>query len=220
MYLTKPITTAAGVAVSHHAVQSVSLDPAAEAFAVLLASWPSELSRADGHREVARWHVSVPVAAVAGAPCFRTAILDAIVASDDWDGAVAVLASDPAALAAEDRRRAQLKAARNAREFDTFAWDGSLFDGDRLSQSRIVGGVLGALVAHVQGQPFQTDWTLADNTSRPLDGVQMLQLGQALFGHITGLHSQYRALVESGAEAWPQPDPEAPADPVEPEAQP
>lgn len=97
---------------------------------------------------------------------------------------------------------AQIKRAREAQEFDKFTWDGSDFDSDLTSQSRIQGAAQLATLAMLNSQPFSIDWTLYDNTVRTLDAADMIGVGQALGVHISTLHGLSRAkrdLIEAAA---------------------
>lgn len=47
------------------------------------------------------------------------------------------------------------------------------------------------------GAPFSIDWTLADNTVRTLDAVQMLAVGTAMGEHISVVHAHGRQLREA-----------------------
>lgn len=85
---------------------------------------------------------------------------------------------------------AQIKAAREAAEFGGFSWDGSVFDSDAMSQSRIQGAVLLASMAPA----FSVDWTLADNTTRTLSAADLAQVGAALGQHVQACHSTARDL--------------------------
>jgi hypothetical protein len=88
----------------------------------------------------------------------------------------------------------EIKAARAAAEFGGFEWDGSTFDSDLPSQSRIQGAAQLASLAQAAGQAFEIEWTLADNAVRALTGQQVLQVGHALGAHITEVHGRGRAL--------------------------
>lgn len=106
-----------------------------------------------------------------------------------------------------------IKAQRTAREFGGFTWDGSTFDSDTESQSRIQGAAQLATLAKLAGQPFEVDWTLADNSVRTLSGDDMLAVGQAMGRHVMAVHGAGRALrarIESAetleeveAATWP-----------------
>lgn len=103
-----------------------------------------------------------------------------------------------------------LKAARDAAEFGGFTWDGSVFDSDLTSQSRIQGAVQ---LAGLAPASFGIDWTLADNSVRTLDAAQMTAVGEALGTHVLTQHTIGRGLraaleaattaAEVDAIAWP-----------------
>lgn len=104
----------------------------------------------------------------------------------------------------------QIKAARDAAEFGGFTWDGSAFDSDLTSQSRIQGA---AQLAALAPTTFSIDWTLADNSVRTLNAAQMTAVGEALGAHVATQHAIGRTLRtaieaattpgELDAIAWP-----------------
>lgn len=108
---------------------------------------------------------------------------------------------------------AEVKAAREAVEFGAFAWDGSMFDCDQISQQRIQGAAQLATLASMTSAPFSIDWTLADNTVRTLNATDMIAVGMALGAHINVQHATSRTLraqidaattlAEVQAVAWP-----------------
>ncbi|HCP76812.1 MAG: hypothetical protein CML16_04095 [Pusillimonas sp.] len=89
---------------------------------------------------------------------------------------------------ARDAKWIEIKKDRQQAEFGGFTWDGSAFDSDALSQSRIQGAVQLA-----QLDPnFSIDWTLADNTTRTLDAADMVAVGVALGVHVNAVHAHGR----------------------------
>lgn len=106
---------------------------------------------------------------------------------------------------------AEIKAKRQDVEFSGFTWDGSTFDSDPLSQSRIQGAVQ---LAGLNPTAFTIDWTLADNTVRTLSATQMVEVGETLGIHVATQHTIARGLrqqievattaAEVEAIAWPQ----------------
>lgn len=84
----------------------------------------------------------------------------------------------------------EIKLARDAAEFGGFTWDGSRFDSDQISQSRIQGAVQLAAM----GPGFEIDWTLADNSARTLDAAAMFAVGAALGQHVNAQHAKGRDL--------------------------
>lgn len=93
-----------------------------------------------------------------------------------------------------------IKRARSAFEFGGFTWDGSAFDSDPASQSRIQGAAQLATLASLNGQPFSVQWTTADNSVRELSGHDVIQVGVALGAHVLASHAhgrQLRASIEA-----------------------
>lgn len=90
---------------------------------------------------------------------------------------------------------AKIKASRDAEEFGGFEWDGSTFDSDQMSQSRIQGAVQMAQLALDTGNAsWSIDWTLQDNTVRTLTAAQMVDVGVTMASHISACHATARAL--------------------------
>lgn len=104
---------------------------------------------------------------------------------------------DPRSLAELKAQQWELvKRDRQASEFGGFTWDGSSFDSDLISQSRIQGAAQLATISASQGAPFSIDWTLADNSVRTLTGMDMVSVGIAMGTHIATQHAIGRALRE------------------------
>lgn len=103
---------------------------------------------------------------------------------------------------------AQIKRDRDEAEFGGFTWDGSPFDSDAISQSRIQGAV--QLAAMAPG--FTIDWTLANNSVRNLSAADLANVGAALGMHVATQHAKARLLrsqieaattaAELGAVVW------------------
>ena len=89
-----------------------------------------------------------------------------------------------------------IKQARSSAEFGGFTWDGSPFDSDAISQSRIQGAL--QLAAMVPG--FTVDWTLANNSARNLNAADLANVGAALGMHVAAQHAKAR-LLRSQIEA-------------------
>lgn len=91
-----------------------------------------------------------------------------------------------------------IKLARSNAEYSGFTWDGSTFDSDATSQSRITGAVTLAML----NPSFSIDWVLADNSVRTLSNVDMVQVGMALGKHVATQFvkgAALRARIESAA---------------------
>lgn len=108
----------------------------------------------------------------------------------------------------------RVKAARDAAEVGVFTFEGDVYD---INKANVSGAALAALMAQLAGQPYSVEWTLADNTTRMLDGAAMQRLGIALVEHVDGLHAtgrELRARIEAAttieeayAVTWPNEEP-------------
>lgn len=101
---------------------------------------------------------------------------------------------DPRTL--EDFKQAKweaVKAARDAREFGPFTWNGHVFDGDREAQRRLNLAVLGAQQALALNTPWSIDWTLADNSVLNLSAADLVAVVAALGANIDAAHEEARA---------------------------
>ena len=106
-----------------------------------------------------------------------------------------------------------LKAARDAALTAGFTWDGSLFDSDAVSISRITGAAVLAMMASTAGQTYSVSWTLANNTVRVLDGTSMMAVGVAVGAYVQSVMDTGQALrtkldatttvADALAIAWP-----------------
>lgn len=106
---------------------------------------------------------------------------------------------------AKSQKWAEIKAARDAQEFDTFDWSGYTFQCDEVSQRRIQGAVQLATL-----DPDMTlEWTLADNSSQVFSGADYVAIGQALAIHVSACHARGRILREQINQASNQSDLEA-----------
>lgn len=83
-----------------------------------------------------------------------------------------------------------MKTLRSQKESDGFTWDGSVFDSDRVSQSRIMGAVQLAGM----NPAFEIPWTLEDNTVRVLSASDMQAVGAALGSHVATIFARAQEL--------------------------
>jgi len=97
--------------------------------------------------------------------------------------------------------RAEVKAAitqeRDRREAAGFNYLGKTIDSDPRAAQRISLAVQAAQAALSAGQPFQVDWTCADNSILTLDAAGVISMPVALALHAMTLHEQART-----AKAW------------------
>ena len=130
-----------------------------------------------------------------------------------WDVGLRTWLPELTLEGAKAKRWGEIKQQRDAIEGSGFTWDGSVFDSDLTSQSRIQGAVQLAVLAAGAGQPFSIEWTLADNSVRTLNGTDMINVGFALAAHVESVFTIGRALREDilaattvpevGAVQWP-----------------
>ena len=100
---------------------------------------------------------------------------------------------DPRALQDfKDAKWSEMKHERATREFSGFTWDGSTFDSDQLSQSRISGVALAAAL----DPTMVVDWTLKDNTVRTLTAAEFVQAATSMLVFVGALHATSRLLRE------------------------
>jgi len=107
----------------------------------------------------------------------------------------------------------EMKARRAEVEFGSFVWDGSTFDSDPTSTSRIMGAFSLAMAAAGAGAPYEIEWTLADNTKRVLSAADMIAVGMTLGTAVATAHgtaSSLRAAIDAAtttaqleAISWP-----------------
>lgn len=79
-----------------------------------------------------------------------------------------------------------MKRLRTKKESAGFTWDGSVFDSDRVSQSRIMGAVQLAGM----NPAFEVPWTLQNNSVRVLNAADMILVGAALGSHVATIFAR------------------------------
>lgn len=90
----------------------------------------------------------------------------------------------------------RIKRCRGEAEQVGVVWDGSVFDSDTLSQSRITGAVSLAQLT----PDFSIVWVLKDNSTRILNQQEMLQVGVAFGQHVAAQFAK-AALLRNRIEA-------------------
>lgn len=83
-----------------------------------------------------------------------------------------------------------MKTLRSQKEAAGFTWDGSTFDSDQTSQSRIMGAVQLAGMSPA----FEIPWTLKDNSVRTLSASNMAAVGTALGAHVSAIFARAQEL--------------------------
>lgn len=194
-----------GATVTFHKPGSAEISFRDGVVVVRMLSWIDQVAHDAGASQVWSWPVTLPLSDAAD-------VESALLTSGQFAGGSIV----PDLSASLEARRARqwmvLKQQREAREYGGFTWDGSAFDSDPESRSRIMGAVQLAILAAANGQPFERTWVLTDNSTRVLDGGDMVAVGIALGAHVGKLFDQGVALREALATStepetitWPQP---------------
>lgn len=189
-----------GALVTFHKPVSAQVDFTQGIAMVNIAAWPNEEANTNGLPLDWMWPpMSVPLSRLAD---LEDALLE--LEGSPFLGGSRVLDQAGGLEGVKARKWAEIKAMRSAMEFGGFTWDGSAFDSDPVSTSRIEGACTLALIAQLQATEFTEDWTLADNTSRLLSTTEVLQVGVALGQHVSAVHAQAKALrdqIEAAASA-------------------
>ena len=107
----------------------------------------------------------------------------------------------------------EIKWIRSQKDIAPFTWDGSTFDADTESRSRLLSAANVALLARFENVSYSTDWILADNTVRTLTAADMAALIRAYEQYVRGLFATSRQLrqailaattdAELAAVVWP-----------------
>ena len=84
-----------------------------------------------------------------------------------------------------------LKAERSKAEGGTFVWNGHTIDAD---MARLNGAATSVMIAQAAGQSYSDVWTLADNSTMPVTGSDILSMGLALAAHVSACHARGRLL--------------------------
>jgi len=98
----------------------------------------------------------------------------------------------------KEKKRNELKIARDENEQDYFIYDGNRYNSDQVSCTRITDTVL---IANAVGDGFKIIWTDYDNVGHELNKDDMTGLLMALGQHSQACHYQYNALKEQIANA-------------------
>lgn len=197
MFISKSTVAENGSSVTHHMLVSTMIEPDSDDLRIMIHSWPNEAARLSGGGHVGQSFALVPISSLNLTSGLKAGILGAILNLPRWVGGEASTSTEPTLQGAKERKWSQIKAERARREFGVFEWGGHQFDCDDISQRRITGATLAALIAAVNSSPFSVAWTLSDNASVTLSGSQMINVGLTLMSHVNSLHATSRALRTS-----------------------
>lgn len=187
MAFLKNITVANGTTLGYHRVVGLEVNYASNISTVRINSWVSEEDFLLGRPNVWSQNITEPNIAR-----YNDEISSMILESSDFSGSVIV--EDIEEL---DKLRLQkilkLKHSRDLLERAGFSCLGKEFDSDLVSQSRIQGGVIRALIMLQEQDASPIYWTLKDNSITSLSASEMLVVGKAAYEHVQSTHGLYRA---------------------------
>ena len=130
-------------------------------------------------------------------------------ANDTWDWVTKTWADARTLEQVKAAKWEAVKAQRSMIEYGTFTWDGSTFDCDPVSTSRIMGAFSLAMAALSAAQAYSETWVLADNTTRDLSAADMLAVGAALGAQVSAAFATANTLRAAIDAATTIPDVEA-----------
>lgn len=197
MPLIKSILTPNGVPVSYHKIKSANYDLDSGVVALTVASWANQEAYDSGQGLAWMWHIDAE-------PVVLQDLQGAITQIAPFDNSTAVPETYIDLDSLKIRKWAIIKGQRDALINGGFVWDGSTFDSDPVSQSRITGAVVLSLMAAMAQVEFLKTWVLADNTTRDLSGADMQAVGVALGEFVQGLIAQgnvLRAAIDAATTA-------------------
>lgn len=189
MTILKNITLPNGVVGTHHKIVKIESVRDGTRLQAHVASWANQESYETQKSPIWNEYIEVPTWDI-----FQK-VEDHIFTMPAYIGGTKVT-SLPELETARINKWNNIKTYRDKQEYGGFIWNGSPFDSDPQSQSRIQGGVQLAILAQQANQPFSITWTLQDNTSRVLNGDDMIAVGQALAAHVQNIHTIGRVLRE------------------------
>ena len=193
MPILKPIPTPNGITAAHRIVKS---ELTGTTLRLQVHMYPS-LDKAEDAHLLWQEYPELPLAALDVQDPIGS-LERALAAQPDGLFAGATYVADAAVddiETARARKWADIKAERDRLECGGFDMPGiGRFDSDADSRARIVGAVTAAKIAKDASQPFNVEWTLADNTAVMLDADQVISVGFAMLTHTTSTHEKGRNL--------------------------
>lgn len=86
---------------------------------------------------------------------------------------------------------AEIKHARDAEENGLFEWRGHILQADK---ERITGAATAAMIAKAGGLAYEDQWTLENNSVITINEDDAIEIGMALFAHVSACHAKARIL--------------------------
>lgn len=190
MAFIKQIDLPNGAMANYHKIVQVCTNRNLDGLQVQVGSWPSYDIYLQDRPPIWNHYIDLDLGSVVE----RAENL--LLLNGEFAGATVVQTTDDLLEKARIKQWIIIKTVRDRVEFGGFVWDNSIFDSDSQSQSRIQGGVQLAQLAQQANQPFSITWTLQDNSTRVLNGQDMISVGMALAQHVQAVHQTGRSLRE------------------------
>lgn len=183
MSLLKDILLPNGATGKFYKIVRIETTQELDALRVQVGCWPSYDAYKSASGAIWNYYISLPIGDLINT------IETTLVTMEPLQGANKIFDASPMETAVF-LKWVEIKAKRDELEWAGFTWDGSTFDSDPTSQSRIQGAVILAM----QDPQYQVTWTLANNTTRVLSNADILAVGLALATHVETLHARAQAL--------------------------
>ncbi|MGW8391126.1 DUF4376 domain-containing protein [Pseudoduganella sp. HUAS MS19] len=193
MPIVKPTKAANGVAVAYHTPVKLEVDFRTATAAIVVYSHADEAAAITGLPVAWAWNVPINTCALSGEDLQGSIEAALVAVGTPFEGGSIVAERSDTLSGARARAWAAVKAARAVAEAGTFTYDGGIYQADL---ARVTSSTTAAALSKSLGLPYSETWTLADNTTRLLDGDQVIALGLALNQHISRVYATGRELRE------------------------
>lgn len=194
MPILKPCTMPNHASAEYHLVKRLEFDFVKNAALLSVLSFPTEAAYLAGVGPLWNSPLAMPPS-TCGAPLLDTVEAWLLAdAASPFLGGLVVLDQSASLEATKARKWAEVKVARDAALAAGFTYDGSVFDSDDKSVTRLTGAAVLAMMATSAGQPYSASWTLADNSVRTLNATEMMAVGVAAGSYVQKVIDQGQAL--------------------------
>jgi hypothetical protein len=187
MYIVKTIEGMNGATVSYHRIVRITLEDGVAIAGV------NGLAKVNGG-PISFNTYEIPLAALIG-PDFILSAANYLVSGDGHLVGGSIVSDEQTTLdSAKDRKWAEIKQARNEAE-----WAGAMTPKGKMdttpdSQRKLGGYVQMALIAKLNGQPFNATWTMLDNTNQAHTADELIMAGVYVGTHVANMHECSQAI--------------------------
>lgn len=201
IYISKSITDANGLVLSHHKVCKVELSDQGGALMVSLQSWANESSRIEGYTPASSTHLRIPLELLGSSSNLVSDLSLAITVAGPFSGGQVVSDSTGTVENARARKNAEINAERLKANRSTFTFAGKQIACDELSRGDI-DGINGDVSLTGNLPPgWPGAWKAVDNSYVAIPDLEtwkgfyraMVTQGMTNFAHAQAL----KALVDS-----------------------